>query len=141
VIVSLIMGERRGAALRTLLGAALLGGGLLWGCDASDSPLLVDATPAGGDAAASVEVSPQEASVTEIGGQVQFSAVAFDSAGIRLPDLVITWSSDNAAVATISPEGVATAYGSGQSIITAEAGGAAGTALLRVSPAAPFEIH
>src|SRR5262245_17854071 len=49
---------------------------------------------------ASVSVSPPTAAIT-IGASQQFNAVALDSAGNPLAGRVITWSSNNLAVATV----------------------------------------
>ncbi|HEX6925877.1 MAG TPA: Ig-like domain-containing protein [Longimicrobiaceae bacterium] len=70
----------------------------------------------------SVEVSPASAEL-EVGETLQLTAVVRDGAGQELPDQTVTWSSSNAAVATVTNTGRVTAVGSGSATITAAAGG------------------
>jgi trimeric autotransporter adhesin len=86
---------------------------------------------------ASVVVYPGMASLTT--GQVkQFIALAYDAAGNSLSQTgrTVTWTSSNAAVASVSSTGVATALTPGTTEIAVEIGGVKGTAILSV--AAPF---
>jgi trimeric autotransporter adhesin len=86
---------------------------------------------------ASVIVYPGLASLTT--GQVkQFIALAYDAAGnsVSQAGRTITWTSSNAAVASVSSTGVAAAVTPGTTQITVDISGVKGTATLSV--AAPF---
>lgn len=83
----------------------------------------------------SVSVAPATASVAP-GGQVTFQATVRDAGGSPLVRAA-TWSTSNAAVATITQGGVATAGVSGETQVRASVGSVAGTAILRVTPPAP----
>jgi alpha-tubulin suppressor-like RCC1 family protein len=68
-----------------------------------------------------------------VGGTGQLRAIITDSAGHRLYDQAITWSSDNSAVATVSDSGVVTAVGSGSATITAVSDGLSRTTAVAVT--------
>ncbi len=67
------------------------------------------------------------------GGTVQFTAAAFDAADVAIADLVFTWTSSDAAVATVDANGLATAVASGSATITATVDEIAGSADLTVT--------
>ncbi|HVH10525.1 MAG TPA: Ig-like domain-containing protein [Gemmatimonadales bacterium] len=81
---------------------------------------------------ASVTVSPTTASVA-VGATVQLAATTKDSAGNVLTGRVITWTSSNPALATVSGTGLVTGVGAGSDIITATSEGKAGTAAVTVT--------
>jgi uncharacterized protein YjdB len=60
--------------------------------------------------------------------RTQLSAVAYDAAQNPLTGRAITWSTSNAAVATVDANGMASAVGPGTATITATADGKSGTA-------------
>jgi len=70
---------------------------------------------------ASVEVSPQSASLSDVGQTVQLSATALDDQGDPISDVDFAWSSLDPAVATVSPEGLVTAEQAGTALIVATA--------------------
>jgi len=83
---------------------------------------------------ASVTVSPASATLTALGATQRYTAVARDAGGNVLPGITFTWSSSDAAVATIDAStGLATAVGNGSDTIAAVVGGVRGTAGLVVS--------
>lgn len=86
-----------------------------------------------GGAVGSVTVTPPTARLLT-GGRVSFQTELRTPAGDRVFGRAVTWSTDNAAVATVSPDGVAIAVGSGTATITATAGGTSGSASLTVPP-------
>jgi len=86
----------------------------------------------GGDLG-SVTVTPSSARVVA-GGRAQFETELRTPSGDRAFGRVVTWSADNAAVATITADGIAAALGSGTATITAAAGGKSGSASLTVPP-------
>ena len=83
---------------------------------------------------ASVTVSPPTSSVT-VGQTVQFSAVLKDASGNTLSGRVISWSSDQTGVATITSAGLVTAVSAGSAVITANSEGQVGTATVTVTGA------
>ena len=86
-------------------------------------------------AVATVTVSPATATIFEKGTQ-GFAATAFDSNGQTIPDVVFTWTSSNAAVATVDATGRATGVSPGEVTITATApNDVAESATLRVEEA------
>lgn len=97
-------------------------------CSSDDGP--VDPPPPA--QVASVEVTPQSVAVNALGEMVEFSAVARDADGSTLPDVPITWSSSDDAVATVDGNGVATAQGNGTAMIVATAEGESGSGELVV---------
>src|SRR5690349_7292709 len=102
---------------------------------ASASVTVACATPV-----ATVTVSP--ATVTLQGGQTsQLTATLKDANGNVLTGRTVTWSSNNASVATVSGTGLVTASGAGTATITAMSEGQTGTSTVTVSsPAGLFSI-
>jgi hypothetical protein len=82
-----------------------------------------------------VSVSPATSSLA-VGGSVQLTAVAQDSAGGVLPGTSATWISSNPAVASVSASGLAKALGGGTATVTATVQGTSGAATLTVSASA-----
>ena len=85
---------------------------------------------------ASIMVSPSMATIEE-GGTQQFEAEAMSSDGMVIPDVTISWMSNDMAVATIDPTGLATGAAAGEVTITAMADGISGMAMLTVTEAPP----
>lgn len=81
---------------------------------------------------ATVTITPNPLS-TSVGNSTPLTATARDAAGNVLSGQTFLWSSSNTAVATVTPDGVMTAVGSGAATITATAGGKSGTAEITVS--------
>jgi hypothetical protein len=67
---------------------------------------------------ASIAVTPLSATI-EAGQSRQLGAIARDYAGNALLDRIVSWSTSDDAVATVSPMGVVTALGSGTAILEA----------------------
>ena len=80
---------------------------------------------------ASVTVSPASANIG-VGGTRQLSAVTKDSGGNTLTGRVVTWSSSNTAVATVSATGLVRGVAAGSATITAISEGKSGTAAITV---------
>jgi len=80
---------------------------------------------------ASVTVSPAAATIV-VGGTQQLSAVTKDSAGNTLNGRVVTWSSSNPAVATVSASGLVSGVAAGSASITATSEGKSGSAAVTV---------
>ncbi|PYO44340.1 MAG: hypothetical protein DMD29_00665, partial [Gemmatimonadetes bacterium] len=81
---------------------------------------------------ASVTVTPATASVM-VGQAVQFTAIPKDANGFALAGRVVTWSSNNTAVATVNASGFVTGVAVGSATIMATSEGKNGTAALTVS--------
>ncbi len=91
---------------------------------------------------ATVEVTPEGASLVGIGATQTFTGVARDGVGDPIPDVPIVWSSLNPNVATVDPvTGQATAAAPGQVTIAAEAAGVYGYALLTVEAPGYQEVN
>jgi len=81
---------------------------------------------------ASVTVSPATANVA-IGSTTQLSATLKDASGVTLTGRVVTWSSSQTTVATVSPTGLVTGVSGGTATITATSEGRTGTATVTVA--------
>lgn len=82
---------------------------------------------------ATVSVSPAPVSLVAFTTQ-QLSATTRDAAGNILADRVVTWSSSNSGVATVSSAGLVTAVAPGTATITASSEGRSGTSVVTVTP-------
>jgi uncharacterized protein YjdB len=92
-----------------------------------------------GVAVASVTVSPSPASVQQ-GSTVQLTATPKDANGTPLPGRVVTWSSTNTAVATVSGSGLVSGAAEGSATITATSEGQSGTSSVTVTPASVASV-
>ena len=81
---------------------------------------------------ASVTVSPSPASVQQ-GATVQLTATPKDANGNPLNGRVVTWSSNNTAVARVNGSGLVTGVGAGTATITATSEGQSGTSDVTVT--------
>ena len=81
---------------------------------------------------ATVSVSPTT-STLQIAGTAQLSAVTRDANNNVLTGRVVTWSSANSAVATVSASGLVTAIAAGNTSIAAVSEGISGTSAITVS--------
>ncbi len=93
-----------------------------------------DAVTISNVAVGSVVVQPQGPTILQ-GTNVQLSATVRDVNGNIVTDRVVTWTSANTSVATVSTSGVVTGIGSGQVTITATSEGKSGTTSVTVTPA------
>src|SRR5207247_1271848 len=81
---------------------------------------------------ASVTVTPASASVQQ-GATVQLTATPRDANGTALSGRVVTWGSNNTAVATVSGSGLVSGAGAGAATIRATSEGQSGTAAITVT--------
>jgi alpha-tubulin suppressor-like RCC1 family protein len=77
---------------------------------------------------ATVAVTPAAPSIA-VGASVQLATTLKDVAGTLLTGRVVTWTSSNAAITTVSSKGLLTATGLGVDTITATSEGMSGTAV------------
>ena len=119
-----------------------VGRSVVWGamlvvaaCSASD---MNDVAPA---EVATVAVTPLSSSVS-IGGHLTLRAVVQNAAGDTLADPDIFWSVENAAIATVSADGVVTGAAPGTTQVSANVAGKSGLATITVasSPVASIAI-
>lgn len=88
---------------------------------------------------ASVAVSPGSASLTT-GQSASFNATATDANGNVLNGRQFTWTTANAAVATVSQLGLVSATGPGTTTVSATSEGKAGSAQIVVTAPAPAPV-
>ncbi len=81
---------------------------------------------------ASVAVTPPAPSI-QVGQTVQLSATPSDASGTPLTGRVVTWSSSNSAVASVSSSGLVTGKAAGSATITATSEGKSGSAAVTVT--------
>ena len=106
---------------RLTVTAAMVGG--LPACDSGTSPPL---TPP-----AAIVVSPDSAAI-RVGHSLQMIAVVTDSAGDTLSGYVVSWSSSDTSVATVSTSGLAAGVSAGNVAVTAALEDVQGGTLLTV---------
>lgn len=81
---------------------------------------------------ANVAVSPGTGNLQQ-GEMLQLTAAVTDTRGLPMAGKTVTWTSSNAAVATVSANGVVRAVAPGNATITATSDGVAGSASIAVS--------
>ena len=92
------------------------------------APVTVSALPA-----ALVRVNPTSATV-RVGATATLNAEVLDAGGTRMGGQIVSWSSANSSIATVSSAGVVSGVGVGTAVITAAASGLSGTAVVTVQP-------
>jgi uncharacterized protein YjdB len=88
---------------------------------------------------ASVTVAPASSGLL-IGATVQLSATTRDANNNVLTGRVVTWTSSNSAISTVSASGLVTAIAAGSATITALSETKTGTAAITVSAPAPVPV-
>ncbi len=88
---------------------------------------------------ASISVSPATAAL-QVGGTMQLSVVTRDANNNVLTGRLISWSSSNAIIGTVSALGVVTAIAAGSVQITASSEGRTASASIAVSAPAPVPV-
>lgn len=87
----------------------------------------------------SVQVSPGSQQLS-VGGTAQLSATALDASGGVLTGRPVTWSSSDAAVASVSSSGLVSALAPGTAQLTATIGGVSGSATVTVAAVAVASV-
>ena len=111
-----------------LLSAALAG--VAWASACGDGA--TEPPPPDPPRPTTVAVTPATTQLTALGATVQLTAEVRDQNGQVMAGAAVSWSSSNAAVATVDAQGLVTAAGNGTATITATAGSASGTATVAV---------
>ena len=118
---------------RISAGVALAG---LAACGLSDGGTGILVTAPGGNAVASVAVSPSSATL-DIGRTLQLTATLFGGNGGEVSGDV-SWTSSNSGVASVTQSGLVTAVAEGAATITASAGDQSDSAVVTVvNPGTP----
>ena len=105
------------------LGAAVICVG--WGC--GEDPVEPEPVPT------AITISPPSATLRSLDEAVQFRATVSDQNGNVMADVAVTWASSDGSVAAVDTEGLATAAGNGNAMVTASAGAASGSAEVTVA--------
>ncbi|HTT28255.1 MAG TPA: Ig-like domain-containing protein [Solirubrobacteraceae bacterium] len=124
--------------------AAVTGTGLVTAMGAGTATVIATSESKVGTAAitvsavpvASVTIAPSTANVP-VGQTVQLTATTRDASGNVLTGRVITWSTSNAGVASVTGSGQVTGNAAGTSTITAASEGVSGTAVITVPTPVP----
>ena len=80
-----------------------------------------------------VEIEPSSATLNAIGRTFQFTARVFDQNNSVMSSAIVSWSSDNIGIVTVSASGLVTAVKNGNAIITARSGSASAKVTVRVA--------
>ena len=109
---------------------------LVGGCG-GDTTTPTTATPPTPTITYSITVAP---ATVAIGGSVPRTAVVKDGSG-NVSTPIVTWSSDNPSVATVSPAGLVTGVAAGAATLKASANGATGSAAITVANLAFTDLY
>ena len=96
--------------------------------------------PAAPDVPAVVQITATGATTILSGGAVSLAATYRDTKGKLVPNAVFTWSSSDAAVATVAPTGQVVGAKAGTATITATTSGTTGTISVTVNPGAASKV-
>ena len=110
-------------------------GGLLTTCgkDSPTSPMPPESPPPISLVPTRIEITPTSLTLNAIGGTVQLTARVFDQNNSVMSSAVVSWSSDNIGIVTVSGSGLVTAVKNGNAVITARSGSASVTVNVRVA--------
>ncbi len=82
---------------------------------------------------ARIDVSPSADTLFAVADTVQLTARPVDAHDNAVPNVTVTWSSEDEGIATVDSTGLVTAVGNGSANITASTGGTTGSAAVTVS--------
>ena len=85
---------------------------------------------------AGLEIEPTSVTLMSLGATVQLTASVLDDNDQPVPGAVVSWTSDDESVATVSAQGLVTAVMNGTALITARSGDASSTATVMVMQSA-----
>ncbi len=100
------------------------------------SSITVNVAPPPPPVVTTVTVSPPSASIA-VGATVSLTAVVKDAQGNTMTGQTVTWSTSNAAIATVSANGVVSGVAGGSATITATSSGKSGTSAITVNAPPP----
>ena len=106
---------------------------LLLAACGGESPGPLDPSPT--PVATSITLSPTSLSFASLGGTQQLTATVKDQTGATMASATVTWTTSDAAVATVSSTGLVTSVAVGTATITATSGSASATASVTVAQA------
>ena len=124
----LLLGRSRAGVAAALVACTVLA------CGGDDDPGPV-APPTPTPVATTVEVAPATAELAALGQTVQLTATVRDQNGGVMSGASVTWTSGDAAVATVDAAGLVTAVATGAATINATSGSASGSAEVTVTQA------
>ena len=81
---------------------------------------------------AAINITPASATLTALGDTIQLSATVKDGKNQPISNAIVSWSSSNSVVVSVSPRGLVTARGNGEVTITATSGAKSLTAVITV---------
>ena len=87
-------------------------------------------------AASSIAITPEAATLGSVGATVLLEAAVYDMEGVVIPGVQVTWSSSERTVATVSADGVVTAVSNGTAQISATSGEVSASATIVVAQVA-----
>jgi hypothetical protein len=107
----------------------------LWSCGGDSSPTASTPTltPTPTPVATSITLSPDNVTLLHRDHLLQLSATVKDQNGATMASATVTWTTSNAAVATVSSTGLVTSVENGTATITATSGSVSGTASVTVA--------
>ena len=79
-----------------------------------------------------INITPASATLTALGDTIQLSATVKDGKNQPISNAIVSWSSSNSVVVSVSPRGLVTARGNGEVTITATSGAKSLTAVITV---------
>ena len=83
-------------------------------------------------AAAEINITPASVTLTALEDTLQLSATVRDEKNQPISNAIVSWSSSNSVVVSVSPRGLVTARGNGEVTITATSGAKSSTAEITV---------
>ncbi len=81
---------------------------------------------------AAINITPASVTLTALGDTIQLSATVKDGKNQPISNAIVSWSSSNSVVVSVSPRGLVTARGNGEVTITATSGAKSLTAVITV---------
>jgi hypothetical protein len=108
---------------------------LLAGSAGCSTPFDLLSAPADLLDSAPASITIVSAPALTVGQSTKIAATIKDATGTLLTDVMLTWSTSNAAIATVATDGTVSALSSGTVTITASSGKAKGETLITVQPA------